>query len=561
MLLVSKEKKILWANDNFLNLVGKKSEEVIGRNCRDIGISDLCCSDCKNSDHEICESILHFNVKVSGADVNSSFCLIRSPFYVEGELIGFLESFRNMDPLMDMIMGLKKVEEAIRRERDQREAILNKLADGVFVVDKELKISYLSKSMETMLGVSSKDVIGEYCRNVLKGSLCDTDCPLKWSLENKATVSGCRDSIVNGRGKRISVEIRTGLYGDPEQSEKLFGVVIQKIDPVQQLRKEECGSFEDIVGRSSVMCHICSKLKAVAETDATVLLTGESGTGKELAARGLHKHSTRPDGPFISVNCAALADTLLESELFGHIKGAFTGAIKDRQGRFELAHGGTLFLDEIGDMSPSLQAKVLRAIEEKTVQPLGSEKEIKVDVRIIAATNKDLSEEVKKGNFREDLFYRLNVFPVELPPLRMHKEDIPFLVNFFISKYVKTHFRGDEKDFQGISERAMATMIDYNWPGNVRELENAVEYAMVSTDKNRIERKFLPPLIVAFHEKESSFFPSVPDDDSQRCLGEEFSVISAALESNKWSISKTAVKLRMSRTTLWRKMKQLGINK
>ncbi len=454
LLLVGLDRTIIWANDFFMKLAGKKERELLGKKCFEIGVTDFCAINCPENDGTDPETTTYKRVRISG-DMNAKdYWLVRSPFYANGKLEGHLKSFRD----------LSFFEEIAPEQR-------------------------------------------------VKGS-CE------------------------------------GSESNFPVSEPSYYIV--------ETRSQDCSTFEEIVGRSSVMCNICSKLKAVAVTDATVLLTGESGTGKELAARGIHKHSMRNAKPFISVNCAAISDQLLESELFGHVRGAFTGAIRDRQGRFELSHGGTLFLDEIGDMSPSLQAKILRAIEEKTVQPLGSEKELKVDVRIIAATNRNLSDGVRKGTFREDLFYRLNVFPVEIPPLRAHKEDIPFLLNYFVAKYVGTHFRGKANEFNGFSERAMSAIVSYDWPGNIRELENAIEYAMVSTDSGRIEIRFLPPAVTMISENDCK---QTASDSSEKKSENERDCIQKALDRNKWSVSKTAQSLNMSRTTLWRKMKMHRLGK
>jgi PAS domain S-box-containing protein len=504
----------------------------------------------------------HFNVQVRGHEGKGrpgAYCFITSPVRdKDGKIIGFMENFRDMERVRDVIMQLEEVNEAINAERGKTEDLIDSMADGVFSVDQELRIRRFSRNMEHMLGITVEEAKGMPCREVLRGTLCDTDCPLVWSREHGKPVTDCRERLLSKDGRSIPVSITTGfLRNEPDFEKGLFGVVTD-LSEVEQLRKELQGrdSFDEIIGSSAPMRALFQQIEAVAPTDATVLILGESGTGKELVARAIHRRSGRSSGPFVSVNCAALVDDLLESELFGHVRGAFTGAVRDRQGRFEQAGGGTLFLDEVGDTSAALQAKLLRAIQDKTIEPVGSGDSRKVDVRIIAATNKDLVEEVERGTFREDLYYRLNVIPFHVPPLRERREDIPVLVEHFIEKYQEIHFRDRKREFQGVSERALALMMEYPWPGNVRELEHAVEYALISSDSGRIERAFLP---LPLRSMVPRFSPAEAEDEPEQM--DEGSSIREALARNQWNIGKTASALGISRTTLWRRMKNHGIEK
>jgi two-component system, NtrC family, response regulator HydG len=296
-------------------------------------------------------------------------------------------------------------------------------------------------------------------------------------------------------------------------------------------------------------------VETVADTDATVLISGESGTGKEMVARAIHDRSARRDRPFVTLNCAALNDNLLESELFGHVRGAFTGAVGDKAGRFEAATGGTILLDEIGDTTPALQAKLLRVLQEKAFERVGDTRTRKVDVRVIAATNRDLRGLVSGGRFREDLYYRLAVVPVQVPALRDRREDIPLLVQHFVDKYRGRYFKDREELFEGISNRALALLMAYDWPGNVRELEHAIEYAMISTTSNRIERAFLPlPLRRLQPPEEAPDAPAAAGEPE-----DERSVLLRALEQHRWNIGHTATALGISRTTLWRRMRRLEL--
>ena len=284
-----------------------------------------------------------------------------------------------------------------------------------------------------------------------------------------------------------------------------------------------------------------------------MLIQGESGTGKELIARAIHYHSKkRADKPFVAVNCTALPESLLESELFGHEKGSFTGAQAKRIGKFEQAHTGTIFLDEIGLMSPATQAKVLRVIQERTFERVGGSEMIKVDVRIISATNRDLEEAMRENEFREDLYYRLSVFPIKLPPLRDKKEDIPLLSAFFLKKYSEQ----EDKNVEGISPDALELLMAYNWPGNVRELENAIERAVVLSSTNQINAKDLPVAVRAIGEKKIYESDNTLSSWIEKL---EQEALTQALLENEGNISKTAKKLGIGRATIYRKAKKYGL--
>jgi DNA-binding NtrC family response regulator len=301
------------------------------------------------------------------------------------------------------------------------------------------------------------------------------------------------------------------------------------------------------------MQEVFRRLRLAAQSDVTVLLTGESGTGKELAARAIHAVSARQDHPFLGVNCAAIPETLLESELFGHVKGAFTGAVRDKIGVFQAAHGGTLFLDEVGDMSPLLQLKLLRVLQEREMQRVGDDRPLNVDVRLITATNKDLKHLLASGALREDFYYRIRVFEITLPPLREHREDIPLLVNHFVAELSRT--RG--KAVKGIARDALQRMLDYSWPGNVRELKNAVEHAFVTVSGDRITLLDLPPELRSPPGPRTGPRPETmltPDEHAERRR------ILDALQKTGGSRSEAARILGFSRVTLWKKMRRFGID-
>lgn len=313
-------------------------------------------------------------------------------------------------------------------------------------------------------------------------------------------------------------------------------------------------SFSNIISRSQKMLYIYQVIEKVAKSTTSILIYGESGTGKELVARAIHYNSPRADEPFVSVNCAALPETLLESELFGHEKGSFTGAISTKKGLFEVANGGSFFLDEVGETSPAIQVKLLRVLQEREIKRVGGIKNIKVDVRIIAATSKDLEKEMKEGNFREDLFYRLNVIPINLPPLRERKKDIPLLVEHFLRRYAQREGKGKMR----VSPEAVELLCGYNWPGNVRELENAIERAVTLSETELISARELPDKIkegaLASREKEGLTFKAKTDEYEKGLILEK-------LRSTGWNISEAAKQLKLTRQDLQYKIKKYGLTK
>jgi transcriptional regulator with PAS, ATPase and Fis domain len=316
---------------------------------------------------------------------------------------------------------------------------------------------------------------------------------------------------------------------------------------------------KDIIGQSDKMHGLFNLVEKVADTDSTILIYGESGTGKELITRAIHNKSSRKNKPLIPINCGAIPENLLESELFGHMQGAFTGATAAKPGKFELAHGGTIFLDEIGDMSPELQVKILRVIEERECERIGGTRPMKVDVRILAATHRNLEEEVQRGNFREDLFYRLHVIPIILPSLRERKEDIPLLAFYFLNRFNQEK----KKNVEGFTNEAMAILMGYYWPGNVRELKNIMESLVIFKGAGEIEAKDLPERLKI--KKNNTFPPRVEISEEGICLNTavsefEKALIIQSLEKTRWVKNKAAKLLHLNRTTLVEKIKRHGLD-
>jgi len=429
--------------------------------------------------------------------------------------------------------------------------ILDSIADGVFAVDRDYKITLFNSAAEKITGVAREDAIGQYCHDVLRANICQGSCALKKTIETKKNLINQYINILNSKGKRLAVSISTGIIQDDDGT-ILGGVeTFRDLSVFEELKKEitKKYTFEDIISKNHKIQAIFTILPNIAESDSTVLIQGASGTGKELFARAIHNLSHRKNNPFIPVSCGALPDTLLESELFGYKKGAFTDAKKDKPGRFALAQKGTLFLDEIGDISQNLQVKLLRVLQEKEYEPLGSVSPEKSDVRIIAATNKDLNKLVYEGKFRDDLFYRINVIKLELPALNERQEDIPVLIDHFIGKFNKKF----GKSIVRISNEALSVLLNYNFPGNIRELENIIERAIVLSNQSYIGSEHLPREII----EQSLLSDRVKI--SGRLVENEEKLIKEILNKNHWNRKSTAEELGINPSTLWRKMKKYNI--
>ncbi len=432
------------------------------------------------------------------------------------------------------------------------EIILESISDGVFTVGYDWKITSFNRAAEEITGVLREEAIGKKCCEVFRSSMCEVDCALRHTMESGKPVINRKTFIVNSQGQRIPISVSTALLKDIDGS--IIGGVetFRDLSLVEELRKELEGRFHigDIVSLSSSMRKILEILPQVAMSDSIVLIQGETGTGKELLAKAIHSMSERRKKPFVAVNCAALPDTLLESEMFGYKAGAFTGAQKDKPGRFALAQGGTIFLDEIGDISVSLQIRLLRVLQEKTFEPLGCTAPVNADVRILAATNKDIPSLVKTGAFRQDLFYRINVVRLDLPPLRERKADIPLLVESFIAHFNKLK----DKKIAGIASSALALLMFHDYPGNIRELKNIIEYAFILCQEGNIEVKHLPEELA---RQEKSIFQGSSMD--ARMKSAKVNTILDALESNHYNRLQAAKELGIHKSTLFRKIKTLGL--
>ena len=434
------------------------------------------------------------------------------------------------------------------------DAILNSIADGVVVLGLNHRILFINRAAKEILGkVGAEDFFKSgKCSEIIGHTGCSFDCLINRTIKSREHLYNYEVTLERG-DKLLTLSINTSLLKD-ESGSIIGGIeIFRDVSLIKELKDEIKGkySFNNIVGKNYRMHEVYELLKEVAPTRATVLIEGETGTGKELIANAIHHNSPRAEGPFIKVNCAALSEGLLESELFGHVKGAFTGAINDRAGRFELAGGGTLFLDEVGDITPHTQVKLLRVLQEGEFERVGGIKTIKVDVRVITATNKDLKALVDRGAFREDLFYRLKVVPIRLPALRERKDDIPLLVRHFIDKFN----REMSMEVRHISPAAMELLMEYEYPGNIRELEHIIEHAFVRCQGNTVSPEHLPKDLQA----KAAVERVLNTDEPLKSLERE--MILKSLHETKWKYNETARMLKMSRTTLWRRMKDLRIEK
>ncbi len=449
-------------------------------------------------------------------------------------------------------------------------AALNDLPDALIFLSPHRRVLYVNRAAEVLTGLSQEQARGLPCRHVVRSNLCVRECPLRQPWGHGG--AQCREGdIINRDRRRVPVRISYVVLKDLEGTVAGFMEVLEDLRPFQMLesRSGQAERLSRIIGGSPAMERLFGILPGIAQTDSSVLITGETGTGKDLLAEAIHQLSSRAKGPFVKVNCGALPETLLESELFGHQKGAFTGAVENKPGRFRLAHNGTLFLTEIGDLPLPLQVKLLTFLDDHVIYPLGSTKGTRVDVRIIAATHRDLQAMVREGKFRQDLLYRLNVVRIHIPPLRERREDVRLLLEHFLAAFASTF----QKNVKGFSKDALRCLLEYPYPGNVRELKNIVEYAVNVCREETIGVHHLPSYVTEVRDRA----PHVPETRALEPPAKGVSVgiplgaetadwaalerrlIVEALVKAKGKRARAAEILGWGRSTLWRKMKQYGL--
>ncbi|MDQ7817582.1 MAG: sigma 54-interacting transcriptional regulator [Melioribacteraceae bacterium] len=434
-----------------------------------------------------------------------------------------------------------------------KDHILDSIAEGVFTVDKNFKINFFNKAAERITGQNRNDVIGKFCKHVFQSEFCFSECPISVVLQTRKNIYDFESNIKNSVGQDKPIKLNAAvLYND--ENEPTGGIIsFRDISIFEEIgiNLQKQTQFQSMIGHSKSMQNIFSLIEEISDSDAPVFIHGESGTGKELVANAIQRTSNRSDFPYIKFNCSVFPSNLLVSELFGHVKGAFTDAIKDRAGRFELADNGTIFLDEVAEMSLQTQVQLLRVLQEGTFERIGESLTRHTDVRIIAATNVNIKDALGRGIFREDLFYRLNVIPIEVPPLRNRIEDIVPLAKYFVNKFSLIY----KKEITDVEENALELLSNYNWPGNVRELENAIEYAFVRTPKkNKIDLTKLPTSLLDNQSSTKKYFVThIVSSDREK------TDLIILLEKHRWNKTKAAKELGIGRTTLWRRMKELKI--
>ena len=437
-----------------------------------------------------------------------------------------------------------------------KDHILESIGEGVFTVDKSFKINFFNKAAEKITGYDREEVLGKFCKHVFRSKLCFTDCPIALALKSKNTIYDFESHIQTKEGPNKPIRMNSAVLYN-ESKDPTGGIIsfrdISELTGLKQCLSEDT-NFHGVIGHSKEMQEIFELIREISESSAPVMIQGESGTGKEMIANAIQKTSSRNKEPFVKINCAVFPVNLLASELFGHVKGAFTDAIKDRNGRFEIADKGTIFLDEVAEMPPQMQLQLLRVLQEGAFERVGESITRKVNVRVVAATNIDINEALKNGTLREDLFYRLSVIPIIIPPLRDRMDDVVPLVAHFLKKFSFIY----KKDIKEIDDKALELLLSYKWPGNIRELENVIEYAFVRTkNSNIIESIKLPDSV-----RNSNGSPfGIREKHSFADNGGEATKLLGLLESHHWNRSHVAKELGIGRTTLWRKLKKYGLDK
>ncbi|MFC1535102.1 sigma 54-interacting transcriptional regulator [Thermodesulfobacteriota bacterium] len=533
-------------------LTGYKGEDVIGKYCYQIFRNDLCKGECKFHEAVVAEQTsLSFDVEI--LDLNNEKRLITkvvTPLFDEDKKpVGCIEIFQDHSAFEDLL-------NRIRYDERRLKIILDNLDIGVFTITRGGHITFFNTLAESISGYSREEILGKPCSIIFGGDASDGVTFLLQSVADGKPRSDRRLLLKTKGGQSVPIQANCMALRSDRGSIVGGLATIQDLSLIQQLNREISKSytFGDMIGKNPSMQKIFEIASIVAPSHATILIEGPTGTGKDLLAKVIHNSSKRAKKSFIKVNCAALPDNLLESEMFGYVKGAFTGADRDKPGRFQEADGGTIFLDEIGDLPLSLQAKLLRVLEDKDFYPLGSRKTTHVDVRILAATNQGLEKLVGESRFREDLFYRLNVIRLELPPLKERKGDLPLLIDHFMKKLRVVR----ETRANRISEEAMSILLNYYYPGNIRELENIIEHALIICQDEVIAPRHLP----LFFQKPNTP-PELPEssemDLSSTLQDSERHRIYEMLKRHNWNRGKTARELNINRTTLWRKIKKYHI--
>ena len=552
VMVVGPDRKIISLNHSAEIITGYNESDLRGKYCSQVLLDPLCGGECQYLDAiESGRQAGSVDFEVSDRSKGKhNITRIVSPIYgPEDTPLGCIEVFQDHTVFRDLL-------ERVRHDDRRLKIILDNLDIGVLTVDRGGHITFFNSRAETISGYNRGHVLGKSC-SIIFGKTTSHDMLLFEETIADGQARSTGEGDIKTRDGQL-IPIRANYMALKNEDGRIVGglATISDLSLKYQFNSEIRGryTFYDMVGKDPAMQKIFEIVPVVAASDATVLIEGPTGTGKDVLAKVIHNASKRSKKPLVKVNCAALPDNLLESEMFGYVKGAFTGADKDKPGRFQEADGGTIFLDEIGDLPLSLQAKLLRVLEDKEFYPLGSRKTTRVDVRIISATNQNLEQLVGEKRFREDLFYRLNVMRLDLPSLKDRRSDIPLLISHILKRLCATRDTSVEK----ISNDALEVLLNHEYPGNVRELENIIEHALIVCQDKIIERHHLP---LALQGGLPSRLPPEEEPSFEKGIAySEKTLILEALKKNNWNKGKTASALDMNRSTLWRKMKKYNIS-
>ena len=547
---VDNQRRVSSMNLNAQALIGLRDTEAIGKDCREVFVGVPCLANCPFKGSVVPDTEEPV-IQIQDEDKHLHLVtrLATNVYGLNHSVAGCLTILQDHSPIADLI-------DRIHYEERSLKIILDNLDIGIFTVDRSGHITFFNTAAEKISGYNRRDILGEPCTIIFEAGDAQEVCLLRETIVDGVS-RGSRRGKMNTRDG-VTIPIRANYMALRNEKGTVVGglTTFHDLTLVHQLDQamRDRYTYHDMIGKSPVMQKIFEMVNVVAATDATILIEGSTGAGKDLLAKVIHSASRRPDKPFVKVNCAAIPDNLLESEMFGYVKGAFTGAERDKTGRFQEADGGTIFLDEIGDLPLPLQAKLLRVLEDKEFYLLGSRHTVKVDVRIISASNRNLENLVAKRLFREDLYYRLNVFRIELPELRDRRVDLPILIGHILRRLSAAN----GSRLPEVSEKVMEILLNYNYPGNVRELENILEHALIICQEDTIQRTHLPEYLQARPGARKAISlgfaePASPPENEERAE------LVAALQKFNMHRQKTARALGVDRTTLWRKMKKYGL--
>jgi PAS domain S-box-containing protein len=547
---VNLQRQVSAMNFSAQALIGLKDTEAVGKDCREVFVGVPCLANCpfKGAGDPTTDEPI---IRIQNDDETTRLVtrMATPVFSADHKVVGCMTILQDHSPIADLV-------DRIHYEERSLKIILDNLNVGIFTVDRSGHITFFNTAAEKISGYSRREILGQPCTTIFEADDAQEVCFLKETIVDGLSRSSRQGRMTTRDG--VTIPIRANYMALRNEKGMAVGglmtfhdlTLIHQLDQAMRDRY----TYHDMIGKSPAMQKIFEMINVIATTDATILIEGSTGTGKDLLAKVIHSASPRADKTLVKVNCAAIPDNLLESEMFGYVQGAFTGAERDKPGRFQEADGGTIFLDEIGDLPLPLQAKLLRVLEDKEFYRLGSQRTVKVNVRIISASNRNLVKLVEKKLFREDLFYRLNVFRIELPELKERRVDLPLLIGHILRRLsVGRDIRSPE-----ISEKAMELLLNYHYPGNVRELENILEHALIICQEDTIQPTHLPEYLMVRPAARKAM-PIATAGQGFVPENTERDKLLATLRQYNWHRSQSARALGMDRTTLWRKMKKYGL--